>query len=424
MRTGFFVFSLITASFVLLMLFSGCTGSGEIKFCGDGTCNGDETITTCPRDCGSVFSCGNRVCDIDENSVTCPRDCGNVACSSDADCSTFTTTTPECDGNGLNLVSYTTAQFCLNPGLVGSKCINNTPVTNLVEECAYGCAENACLPAQKITLLGKADLGNLPTIFKNRVAWIDSIGIMVYDINKKSYTHYNGTPAHAGFSLYENSLIFTDAGAGMGLYQINLDTNAKKGLLGYHFSSIAPRQDGNYVVYTGYDNSVAGYVASNYLYNLGTNVDKALPAGVSGLVSNGYIVWLQRDGVYAYNIKWENIAKHPLTLPSKREISDISGNKVVWTDVNNGKSAIFEYDLDTNMRKILKTPVSDQFNPVISGDQVAWLEGGAGIYSYDLIKGIGTRVTPLSTNVYSLDNYGKNIVYQTMDGNIFLAQID
>ncbi|MCX6803230.1 MAG: carboxypeptidase-like regulatory domain-containing protein [Candidatus Diapherotrites archaeon] len=33
------------------MFFSGCTGSGEIKFCGDGTCSGDETVTSCPKDC-------------------------------------------------------------------------------------------------------------------------------------------------------------------------------------------------------------------------------------------------------------------------------------------------------------------------------------------------------------------------------------
>ncbi|MCX6803146.1 MAG: hypothetical protein NTY48_01095, partial [Candidatus Diapherotrites archaeon] len=48
MRAGIFVFGLV-ASFVLLVFFSGCTQVPA--YCGDGTCNGSESASTCPMDC-------------------------------------------------------------------------------------------------------------------------------------------------------------------------------------------------------------------------------------------------------------------------------------------------------------------------------------------------------------------------------------
>lgn len=46
--------------------------------CGDGVCDDDETIDSCPEDCddgGNVGVCGDGVCDDDENVDTCPEDC-------------------------------------------------------------------------------------------------------------------------------------------------------------------------------------------------------------------------------------------------------------------------------------------------------------------------------------------------------------
>lgn len=48
--------------------------------CGDGTCNGEETCKSCPKDCGSCPPpppiCGDGTCNGQETCSTCPSDCG------------------------------------------------------------------------------------------------------------------------------------------------------------------------------------------------------------------------------------------------------------------------------------------------------------------------------------------------------------
>lgn len=52
-------------------------GTVPDPFCGDGTCNGDETCSTCPEDCGACPTvCGDGVCEGDESCSNCPEDCG------------------------------------------------------------------------------------------------------------------------------------------------------------------------------------------------------------------------------------------------------------------------------------------------------------------------------------------------------------
>jgi Ig-like domain-containing protein len=49
--------------------------------CGDGTCNGSETLATCPQDCGLILPpvvlsyCGDGVCNGSETFSSCPADC-------------------------------------------------------------------------------------------------------------------------------------------------------------------------------------------------------------------------------------------------------------------------------------------------------------------------------------------------------------
>ncbi len=40
--------------------------------CGDGTCNGDETVASCPKDCAK---CGDNICSSTESLTSCPKDC-------------------------------------------------------------------------------------------------------------------------------------------------------------------------------------------------------------------------------------------------------------------------------------------------------------------------------------------------------------
>lgn len=50
-----------------------------VEYCGNGTCGGSETCTSCPTDCGicpPVETCGNHYCAATETCKTCPTDCG------------------------------------------------------------------------------------------------------------------------------------------------------------------------------------------------------------------------------------------------------------------------------------------------------------------------------------------------------------
>ncbi|MBN1283968.1 MAG: hypothetical protein JXB47_01075 [Anaerolineae bacterium] len=50
----------------------GC-GGGPSEYCGDGSCNGGESCSSCPDDCGSC--CGNGACDNGETYGSCKKDC-------------------------------------------------------------------------------------------------------------------------------------------------------------------------------------------------------------------------------------------------------------------------------------------------------------------------------------------------------------
>ncbi len=63
------------------------TGSGcdDTTSCGDGSCNGSETLTSCPKDCAV---CGDKTCSSTESLDTCPDDCsvcGDGKCTGSED---------------------------------------------------------------------------------------------------------------------------------------------------------------------------------------------------------------------------------------------------------------------------------------------------------------------------------------------------
>ncbi|MBS3073286.1 right-handed parallel beta-helix repeat-containing protein, partial [Candidatus Pacearchaeota archaeon] len=53
------------------------SGGGTTAKCGDGSCNGDETCSTCPGDCGLCYTCGNKICESTKGETleNCPSDC-------------------------------------------------------------------------------------------------------------------------------------------------------------------------------------------------------------------------------------------------------------------------------------------------------------------------------------------------------------
>ena len=78
-----------------------------IAYCGDGTCDDDETQYTCPSDCGIPIPdpyCGDGVCNGDETCSTCEIDCGactpicgDGVCNGDETCSSCSIDCGVCD---------------------------------------------------------------------------------------------------------------------------------------------------------------------------------------------------------------------------------------------------------------------------------------------------------------------------------------
>jgi glucose/arabinose dehydrogenase len=55
------------------------TAAGGGAVCGDGTCNGTESCSTCSADCGACSTCGNGVCNSGETCSSCQADCGTCS---------------------------------------------------------------------------------------------------------------------------------------------------------------------------------------------------------------------------------------------------------------------------------------------------------------------------------------------------------
>ena len=116
-------------------------------------------------------------------------------------------------------------------------------------------------------------------------------------------------------------------------------------------------------------------------------------------VSGSKIVWQDmRNG------KWDIYLKDtatgvsrliPTTSPS-RERPAVDGNVVVWQDYRNGNWDIYGFDLGTESELTMATGGGDQTRPVIAGNWVAWQDNRDGnwdIYAYNLTTQETVRVT-------------------------------
>jgi len=104
--------------------------------CGDGTCNGSETCSNCPTDCGDCGGggeiCGNGYCRGAETCSNCPTDCGacppfcgDTKCNGNETCGTCSADCGEC-------LIPPPPPFCGNGACSGSEtCVN----------CAFDCGE-------------------------------------------------------------------------------------------------------------------------------------------------------------------------------------------------------------------------------------------------------------------------------------------
>ena len=138
--------------------------------CGDEVCEGTETSTNCPVDCGTVgpldnYCCGDGVCEGDENLDNCYFDCHNCffdwECDDDNECTTdvcnglceYTPVSDDttctggicCSGDCVTATCSTdsecddsescTTDTCVSPGTCSSNCNNNWPGCGLSDSC-------------------------------------------------------------------------------------------------------------------------------------------------------------------------------------------------------------------------------------------------------------------------------------------------
>jgi hypothetical protein len=81
-----------------VQLLNGILVTSAPAECGDSACNGTETCTTCPGDCGACPACGDTKCNGTETCTTCPGDCGACPVCGDTKCN-GTETCTTCPGD-------------------------------------------------------------------------------------------------------------------------------------------------------------------------------------------------------------------------------------------------------------------------------------------------------------------------------------
>ncbi len=65
---------------------SDCGTMPPSSYCGDNVCDSNETSSDCPNDCGSSYYCGDGNCDSGEDQHNCSTDCGSPAYCGDGMC--------------------------------------------------------------------------------------------------------------------------------------------------------------------------------------------------------------------------------------------------------------------------------------------------------------------------------------------------
>jgi hypothetical protein len=105
---------------------SGIGGSNTPigSYCGDGTCNTDETYADCPDDCSAPIVCGDGTCEGDETQITCSSDCGAPIVCGDGTCdASESCTTCESDCGLCSCVNRFNCDYVNGEDCVNGKCV-------------------------------------------------------------------------------------------------------------------------------------------------------------------------------------------------------------------------------------------------------------------------------------------------------------
>jgi len=156
---------------------------GFCQTCGDGTCETTETCLSCPIDCGKCPTCGDGICEAVEDCTTCPEDCGQCAscgdgtCGPNEDCNNCPQDCGKCPGCGDGICSGT--ENCIScPADCGlcSVCGNNKceppyeTCTNCPQDCGQCQTVNTCFETLTCALKCVDIQANPPTFSLSCVA--------------------------------------------------------------------------------------------------------------------------------------------------------------------------------------------------------------------------------------------------------------
>ncbi|MSQ83741.1 MAG: hypothetical protein EXR77_12795 [Myxococcales bacterium] len=141
---------------------SGCVSGTTSQVCGNGKCEGSETASSCPQDCGTKPVCGNGLCESGETPSNCAKDCANVdccvansySCGFAAKCGKSCGTCPSTQTCTANVCKGGSTGDCLQLkcGTELSSCQNDQVCVGIWAYAAIGgcseannCQDNACL---------------------------------------------------------------------------------------------------------------------------------------------------------------------------------------------------------------------------------------------------------------------------------------
>jgi beta propeller repeat protein len=382
-------------------------------YCGDDTCNSNETSSTCCKDCGcpsgkicfvntctdfkgfktpeikAVSFCGDGYCSANENSSNCCIDC---------DCPT-----------GMSCNNNTCTSFLkIKPVLI-------MPIH---------------MPEKKLTNDTVTDLAK-PRVSDYFVVWNEYFDgdsdIMLYNLQTNSRERIATPSTQYNADIYGKRLVWTDyrrpVGDNSDIYYYDLVSGTE----GFITSRIEYKYDGaidgNYAAWIEQD----GYNHYVYLFDLVSSTEKKLttssiePTGVD--ISGTNVVYGYYDcdgGTCTFGIKLYNtITKTTSSIISTPGDIDtytvrIYGNKVAYIAGDDQYTQVNVYDTSSKITTQITSATGEKRYPSIYNNTVVWMDkrnGNWDIYMYDLLSKKETALVTESHDQKYPDIYGNKVAY-------------
>ncbi len=283
---------------------------------------------------------------------------------------------------------------------------------------------SAAVSAAQVTKIGN---GSDPAVYGNKVVWVDSGIIHVYDLATKTDTRVDSSAA-SNPNIYGNKLVWYDGSSGtprLAVYDIS--TAAKTYITKDVDSWSKPAIYGSRIVW-----SANGGI---YMRDISTSTQTRVTDGTDPDIYDTRIAYsydgIDAEGIYVYDIITNEtiLARH---RDGNLYRPHIYGNKVIWSDFYTRMGYISMYNIDTketidvtsdNAGNTLIPDAVDAGDDTgthidINGNRIVYSKSGndqfgyAGVYVYDIPTGQSTPIYNYPREVYTTpDVYGNIVVW-------------